>query len=486
MRRTGRAAGVPRSKARRKAPGSHTAIAILAAGKGTRLKSRHPKVLHQLAGRTLLEHVIAAAKGVARARDIHVIIGHEAERVRQAVARTGVRFVLQARQRGTGHALLVAHSALERYRHVLVLSGDVPLIRPETLERLLAFHREHKAAMTMLTAELADPTGYGRVLRRRGDEVAAIVEQKSLRPDQAAIREINAGIYVFATKPLFAHLEKLGTENPHREYYLTDIAALLRAAREKVVALRSENPEEILGVNTRAELAALDARLRRAKCDELMAAGVTILRPETCLIDAQVRIGRDTVIEPFVQILGKSRIGSDCRIRSYCVISDTQFGDRVLVRPGCIVDGSRVGAGAVLGPYSHLRPGSEIGEEAHVGNFVETKMARLGKGSKANHLSYLGDARIGAGVNIGAGTITCNYDGRLKHPTTIEDGAFIGSDATLIAPVRIGKGAYVGAGSSITDDVPAHSLALARGRQVNKPGWVRKRLQAEARAAKKP
>ncbi len=216
-----------------------------------------------------------------------------------------------------------------------------------------------------------------------------------------------------------------------------------------------------------------------------MAAGVTLVRPETCLIDAQVRIGRDTVIEPFVQILGKSRVGSDCRIRSYSILSDAQLGDRVLVRPGCIVDSSRIGAGAVLGPYSHLRPGSEIGEEAHIGNFVETKMTRVGKGSKANHLSYLGDARIGAGVNIGAGTITCNYDGRQKHPTTIEDGAFIGSDATLVAPVRIGKDAYVGAGSSITDDVPAGALALGRGRQVNKPGWVRKKRQAGAQAARK-
>ncbi|MGH9491951.1 MAG: bifunctional UDP-N-acetylglucosamine diphosphorylase/glucosamine-1-phosphate N-acetyltransferase GlmU [Terriglobales bacterium] len=464
-----------RRRTRKKPPASRVAIAILAAGKGTRLKSRHPKVLHQVAGKALLEHVIAAARRVARARDIHAIIGHEAERVREAVAKTGVRFVLQARQRGTGHALMAARPALERYQHVLVLSGDVPLIRPETLERLLDFHRQHKAAMTMLTAEVEDPTGYGRVLRRRGDEVAAIVEQKSLRPEQAGIREINAGIYVFATRPLFAHIGKLTTENAHREYYLTDIAALLRAAKEKVVALRTETPEEVLGINTRAELARLDARLRLAKCAELMAAGVTIVRPETCLIDAAVRVGRDTVIEPFVQILGKSRIGADCRIRSYSVISDTRIGDRVLVRPGCIVDGSRIGPGAILGPYSHLRPGSEIGEEAHIGNFVETKMTHVGRGSKANHLTYLGDARIGAGVNIGAGTITCNYDGHQKHPTTIEDGAFIGSDATLVAPVHIGKRAYVAAGSSITDDVPADALGIARGRQVNKAGWVRKR-----------
>jgi bifunctional UDP-N-acetylglucosamine pyrophosphorylase/glucosamine-1-phosphate N-acetyltransferase len=348
-------------RAAKKPAQGRTAIAILAAGKGTRLKSRHPKVLHQVAGKALLEHVIAAAKRVAHARTIHAIIGHEAERVREAVARTGVRFVLQKPQRGTGHALMAARPALERYRDVLVLSGDVPLIRPETLEQLLTFHRKNHAAMTMLTAEVANPTGYGRVVRRRGDEVAAIVEQKSLKPGQEKLREINSGIYVFATKPLFAHLGALTTENAHREYYLTDIAALLCAAKEKVVALKSETAEEILGINTRAELGALDARLRRAKCDALMAAGVTLVRPETCLIDAAVRVGRDTVIEPFVQILGNSRVGSDCRIRSYSVISDTQIGDRVLVRPGCIVDGSRIGAGATLGPYSHLRPGSEIG-----------------------------------------------------------------------------------------------------------------------------
>src|SRR5262249_38088937 len=222
-----------------------------------------------------------------------------------------------------------------------------------------------------------------------------------------------------------------------------------------------------------------------AKCEELMASGVTVLRPETCLIDSQVRIGRDTVIEPFVQVLGRSRIGADCQIRSYSVIHDTRIGDRVLVRPGCITDGSQVGADAILGPYSHLRPGSEIGEGAHIGNFVETKMTRVGKGSKANHLSYLGDARIGAGVNIGAGTITCNYDGRQKHPTTIEDGAFIGSDAPLVAPVRVGKGAYVAAGSSITADVPAEALGIARGRQVNKAGWVGKRRQAETAKPKR-
>jgi bifunctional UDP-N-acetylglucosamine pyrophosphorylase/glucosamine-1-phosphate N-acetyltransferase len=472
-------------RAQRKPSSSRIAIAILAAGKGTRLKSRHPKVLHQAAGKALLEHVIAAARRVAPARDIYAIIGHEAERVREAVARTGVRFVLQARQRGTGHALQVAQEALAPYRHVLVLSGDVPLIRPETLVRLLDFHRAQKAAMTVLTAEVEDPTGYGRVLRRRGGEVAAIVEQKSLRPEQAGNREINSGIYVFATKPLYEQLGKLTPENAHREYYLTDVAALLRAAKETVVALKSETPDEILGINTRAELASQDARLRRAKCEELMASGVTLLRPETCLIDAQVRIGRDTVIEPFVQILGKSRVGADCRIRSYSVITDTQIGDRVLVRPGCIVEGSHIGAGAILGPYSHLRPGSEIGEEAHIGNFVETKMTRVGKGSKANHLSYLGDARIGEGVNIGAGTITCNYDGRQKHPTLIEDGAFIGSDATLVAPVRIGKDAYVAAGSSITEDVPSQALAIARGRQVNKAGWVRKRRQALAATTKR-
>jgi bifunctional UDP-N-acetylglucosamine pyrophosphorylase/glucosamine-1-phosphate N-acetyltransferase len=274
---------------------------------------------------------------------------------------------------------------------------------------------------------------------------------------------------------LVENLKKLKTDNPHAEYYLTDMAEVLRKAKQRVMATATEKPWEILGSNTRAELVEIDRKMRRAKCEQLMAEGVTIFYPETCVIDVDVEAGADTTIEPFVQILGNSRIGSDCRIRSYSVIRDSEIGDGVQVRAGCILDNARVANHAVLGPYSHLRPGSEVGEGAHVGNFVETKKARIGKGSKANHLSYLGDAEIGEGVNIGAGTITCNYDGVHKHTTIIGDGVFVGSDATLVAPVKLGKGSYVGAGSCITDDVPAESLAIGRSKQIVKEGWARKK-----------
>ncbi len=456
------------------------AVAILAAGKGTRLKSRRPKVLHQIAGKPLLAHVVAAAAEIVSPGDIFAIIGHEAERVQEALQSTGIDFILQSEQLGTGHALMVARSALQRFDHVLVLSGDVPLIKAETIARVRDFHLANHAAMTMLTAEPADPTGYGRVFRKivRGketDEVDRIVEQKALRGQEVQQREINSGIYAFATGPLYAQIDKLGTDNPQHEYYLTDIAPLLRKAGEKVLALRADNSDEVLGVNTRLELAQLDAQLRDKKARELMLAGTTIFRPETCDIDADVEVGTDTVIEPFVQLIGKTKIGSDCRIRSYSVITSCQIGDNVLVKPGCIMDDSVVRDGAEIGPYSRLRPGSDIGEGAHVGNFVETKKTRLGKGSKANHLSYLGDAEVGDKVNIGAGTITCNYDGVHKHVTVIEDGVFVGSDSTLVAPVRIGREAYIGAASCITDDVPAGALAVARGRQTTKEGWSRER-----------
>ncbi len=479
---------MPKRKSRaktsaRKPAKTSFAIAIMAAGMGTRLKSRLPKVLHEAGGKPLLEHVIAAASRVVAPEHIYVIIGHEAEKVRARAADTGVNFVLQEPQRGTGHALMVARKQLAPYRHVLVLSGDVPRIRPETIRRLRDFHLKKRAAMTILTAEPPDPTGYGRLIRKQGDDVDAIVEQKALPAAQRQAREINSGIYAFATQPLYARIRRLGTDNAHREFYLTDMAAILGRAKQRVVALRATDAGEVLGANTRAELARLDALLRDAKCAALMEAGTTIFRPETCVIDSDVETGTDTVIEPFVQLLGHTRIGSDCQIRSYSVIRNSQIADNVEIRPGSIVDGARVASGASVGPYAHLRPGSDIGENARVGNFVETKKARLGRGSKANHLTYLGDAEIGDDVNVGAGTITCNYDGVNKHGTVIQDGAFIGSDTTLVAPVLVGKGAYVGAGSTVTEDVPADSLAVARGRQVVKPGWARKKREAQAAAA---
>ena len=377
---------------------------------------------------------------------------------------------------------MVAREALARYDHVIVLSGDAPLITGATIGILRDFHLQQKSAMTLLSAELEDPTGYGRVLRKgpKSPEVKAIVEEKAANPAQTKIREINSGFYVFDVKELYSKIEELSTDNPHAEYYVTDMAAVLRRAGDRVVAWKTPTPNEVLGGNTRAELADIDQKMRAAKCQELMAEGVTIFYPATCVIDSDVEVAPDTVIEPYVQLLGRTHIGVGCRVRSYSVIRNSGIGDGVTIRPGCIMEDAVVGNGAIVGPYSHLRPGSDIGEGAHVGNFVETKKIKLGKGSKANHLTYLGDAEIGSGVNIGAGTITCNYDGVHKHKTVIGDDVFVGSDATLVAPVRIGNGAYVAAASCITDDVPDGSLALGRSRQVVKEGWVRTKRKQQS------
>jgi len=456
------------------------AIVILAAGKGTRLKSKMAKVLHRIAGLPLLVHVITAAREVSPAEDIFCVIGHQADQVRAETSSLGTRFVEQTEQKGTGHALLQCRQALAGYEQVLVLSGDVPLIRPETMARLRDFHLARKAAMTILTAEPADPSEYGRIVRGPGDggdEVTAIVEQKQASAEQAAIREINSGIYAFDVKALFARIERLETANPHGEYYLTDMAAILRGDGQRVLALKAAEVAEVMGVNTRRELVALDRLLRAHKAARLMDNGVTIYRPESCVIDAQVTVGADTVIEPFVQLLGATTIGENCRIRSYSVLTNARIADGVTIRHACIAEDVVIGSGAVVGPFSHLRPGSDLGDGAHVGNFVETKKARIGRGSKANHLTYLGDVEIGEGVNIGAGTITCNYDGVDKHQTVIEDGVFIGSDTTLVAPVTVGKGAYVGAGSCITKPVPPDSLAFSRPPQLVKEGWAAKRRE---------
>jgi bifunctional UDP-N-acetylglucosamine pyrophosphorylase/glucosamine-1-phosphate N-acetyltransferase len=460
---------------------SAPAIVIMAAGKGTRLKSKRPKVLHQVGGKPMLLHVIEAASKVVAAHDIVVVIGHQADLVRAAAESTGVRFVEQTEQRGTGHAIQCAAESIRGYENFIVLSGDVPLMRPQTIEAVWNFHLKENAAMTLLSADLPDPMNYGRVIRKSPDsvEVAAIVEQKCLKPEQLALREINLGMYAFKTAALLAHLGKLTTANPHGEFYLTDVAELLESAGERVVAYKSAEYEELLGANTLAELAALDSTLRARTTRRLMDSGVTIFKPETCVIDADVEVAADTVIEPFVQLLGKTRIGSDSTIRSYTVIESCSLGDDVLVRQSCVLSESTIENGARIGPFAHLRPGSEIGEGAHVGNFVETKKARLGKGVKAGHLTYLGDTEIGEGSNIGAGTITCNYDGVNKHRTRIGKNAFVGSDTTLVAPVSVGDGAYIGAGSSITKDVPADALAIGRGRQINKENW------AAARRAKR-
>jgi bifunctional UDP-N-acetylglucosamine pyrophosphorylase/glucosamine-1-phosphate N-acetyltransferase len=361
-----------------------------------------------------------------------------------------------------------------------VLPGDAPLIRAETLAALAAAHRESRAAATILTAILDDPTGYGRIVRhkdarQRESSVGAIVEEKAASDEQRAIREINSSIYCFTLDKLWPCLAKIRPDNAHHELYLTDAIALLNRAGEVVRAQVAGDAQEVLGCNTRAELAEVDRIFRRRKTAELMAAGATIYLPETVLVDAEVEVGHDSVIEPAVQLLGGTRIGARCVVRTGSILSDAILADGVEVRPHCLIASSRLGAGVIVGPFAHLRDGAELRAGARVGNYVEVKKSVLGEGVKAMHLTYLGDATIGRDTNVGAGTITCNYDGVKKNPTTIGERVFIGSDTALVAPVRVGDGAYIAAGSTITEDVPADSLGIARGRQVTKPGWAAER-----------
>ncbi len=447
-------------------------VLILAAGKSTRMKSKHAKVLHRAGGRSLIEHVLGVARNLSP--DISVVVGHSADQVRAAIPEAN--FVDQKEQLGTGHAVLAAREDFSGYAgDVLVMPGDVPLISADTLKVFLRFHREGGFRASVLTAEMEDPRGYGRIVRRNGQEVQSIVEHRDATPDVLKIREINSGIYVFNAAALFESLTKIRNDNAQREYYLTDVIGILVGQKQKVGAFKVSWAEEVLGINTRQELAAVDQILRRRKCESLMADGVTIIDPATVYVDVDVEIGADSVIYPSVQIYGKTVIGEDVTIHSFTRISNSKVGDRTLVREGSLVSDTTIAEDAIIGPYANLHTGTVLGQAAQVGNFVEVKKSTFGADSKAKHLAYLGDATIGNKVNIGAGVITCNYDGVKKHPTIVEDGAFVGTDSQLIAPVRIGKGSYVAAGSSITEDVPPDSLAVARGRQVNKEGWVKNR-----------
>ena len=461
------------------------AVLILAAGKGTRIKSNLAKVLHRAGGRTLLEAVLAAVKPLG-ARAVFVVVGHQAEEVARIAEAAGAKVIIQKPQLGTGHAVRVARRKLSRgFADILILPGDAPLVRTQSLAELLECHRHAGAAATLMTAILPDPTGYGRIVRRAA-AVERIVEEKSLKPDERQIAEVNSSIYVFRPPKLFPLLERLGRNNPHREFYLTDVIALLRDAGEEVAGYTVADFHEALGANTRAELAEMDRILRRRKAEALMAAGVSIYMPETVMIDADVSVGADTTIEPGVQLLGKTKIGRGCLIRSYSVLTDAIVEDRVTVRPWCLVTQSRLGKDTVVGPFAHLRDGAEIRPGARVGNYVEVKKSVLGEGAKAMHLSYLGDAKIGKKTNIGAGTITCNYDGVKKNPTRIGDNVFVGSGTELIAPIKIGDKVYVAAGSTLTENVPSGALAVARARQVNKPGWVRAQKRLAAAEARSP
>jgi bifunctional UDP-N-acetylglucosamine pyrophosphorylase / glucosamine-1-phosphate N-acetyltransferase len=459
-------------------------VVILAAGKGTRMKSALPKVLHPLAGRSLIEHVLRTVDQLHVATTT-LVVGHGADQVRSALAhRPNLNFVVQSPQLGTGHALLQAEPVLKDLKgDVLLLYADVPLLESGTLSRLLETHRTTKAAATVLTAELDDPYGYGRIVRDESGAIARIVEQRDASSAQQAIREINSGIYAFSLAPLFEHLHHLATDNAQGEYYLTDLVAMYRQKQKKVETLCLDSADQLRGVNSRVDLSDLTSVVRARKNRSLMLAGVTLEDAGSTYVDLDVTVGADTVIGPGVRLEGTTIVGDRCRIHAGSRLTNAAIANDVTILDYTIVIDSTIRDGAAVGPMAHIRPNSEVGPSARVGNFVELKKTSLGEGSKANHLAYLGDATIGSGVNIGAGTITCNYDGVNKHRTVIDDGVFIGSDSQLIAPVTVGKDAYVAAGSSITGDVPAGSLALARSRQIIKDGWATTR-RAEREAAK--
>jgi bifunctional UDP-N-acetylglucosamine pyrophosphorylase/glucosamine-1-phosphate N-acetyltransferase len=448
-------------------------VIILAAGQGTRMKSATIKVLHRAAGRPIIDYVLDLAAEISPRPPI-MVIGHQREAVQKAID-DRARFAVQEEQKGTGHAVLQAAPLIDGSRHVLILSGDVPLTRPETLRRLLDEHQLSENALTLLTMKLNEPGMYGRVVRDADGAVMRIVEAKDASSEELLIDEVNAGIYVFDGAHLFDNLRNLSTNNAQGEYYLTDLLGALRSAGKRVGAVVAGDPIEALGVNSRADLASVEGEIQRRVVVRLMSEGVTFRNPATVVIDSTVTIGNDTVVYPFVTIEGKTSIGSRCVIEPGVHLVDVTVGDDVHLKTGTVAEDAVIEDDAAVGPYAHLRPGSKLGRRVKVGNFVETKKAVFGEGAKASHLSYIGDAEVGADANIGAGTITCNYDGVNKHKTVIEDGAFIGSDTQLVAPVRVGKGAYVGAGSTITKDVPAEALALSRTPQRIIEGWARKK-----------
>jgi bifunctional UDP-N-acetylglucosamine pyrophosphorylase/glucosamine-1-phosphate N-acetyltransferase len=451
-------------------------IVVLAAGLGTRMKSRQAKVLHKAGGKTLLQHVIDTALELAPPERIFAVVGHQADQVRQSAAGSGIGFIQQTEQKGTGHAVMIGRDALAHLDgYLMVLYGDCPLLRTATLRRLIAQETEGTAAAVLMSALMEDPTGYGRVIRDARGNVLDVVEQKSGTAEQLAIREANMGIYCFRADLFWKHVHEIRPDNPAHEYYLTDMPAILTRAGHTVEAMQIEDAGEALGINDRAQLAMVDGIFRERKRSAVMAAGVTLIKPETITIDAAVEIGIDTIVEPFAQLLGNTTIGENCRIGACSIVQDSALGEAVQIGAFTVVNTSTLESGVSAGPYARLRMDNHVESGAHIGNFVELKKTRMRAGAKAGHLAYLGDSDIGAEVNIGAGTITCNYDGFKKHPTHIGEGAFVGSNSTLVAPVEIGAGAYVAAGSVVTQTVPADALAIGRGRQENKPEWANKR-----------
>ncbi len=442
-------------------------VVILAAGKGTRMHSSQPKVLHPLAGRPLLRHVVDTARAL-RAERIVVVYGHGGEQVRSAFDDEGLVFVLQDPQLGTGHAVQQAAPALQSER-TLILYGDVPLTRVETLARAVL----DRDGLSLITAHLEDATGYGRIVRDATGRVVRIVEESDSTPDEKAIREINTGILAAPTTKLKAWLHGLHDDNAQGEIYLTDIVARAVAERVAIHTLQPSDTWEILGVNSKQQLAELERVLQRERAAQLLARGVTLLDPARIDVRGELTCGQDVSIDVNCIFEGKVILGDGASVGANCVLKDTTVEAGARILPFCHIDGARIGPDSRIGPYARMRPGADLAAHTHVGNFVEIKNARLGEGSKANHLSYLGDATIGRNVNIGAGTIICNYDGANKHHTVIEDEAFIGSDTQLVAPVTVGKGATIGAGSTIAKDAPAGELTVSRARQVTVKNWKR-------------
>ncbi len=458
-------------------------VVILAAGLGTRMKSKRAKVLHRAGGLTLIEHVVQAARGITSAERVTVVVGHQAAQVRELLTPAGVHFVEQSEQKGTGHAVMACRALLESQDGlIVVLYGDCPLLSRDTLQELVNRQSASDTSVTLITTRLEDPTGYGRILLDKRGRVKSIVEQKAATPEQLEIKLVNPGIYCFRADLLWKHIGEIRPDNPVHEYYLTDMVEILNRAGHQAAAMEIPEPQELLGINTRVELAAVDKIFRDRKVRELMLEGVTIERPETVTIDGPVRIGMDSIVEPFTRILGRTEIGADCRIGAGSIIENSELADGVQVAPLTSIADSRIDAGARVGPFARLRNGNHVGAGAHIGNFVELKKTELGAYAKANHLAYLGDSEIGGKTNIGAGTITCNYDGQNKHRTQIGKEAFVGSNSTLVAPVEIGDGSYIGAGSVITDSVPPEALALGRARQVVKEGWAAKKKKPEVLA----
>ena len=447
-----------------------TAI-VLAAGEAKRMRSARPKVLHAFCGRPLIAYPVSAARALG-ARVV-VVVGRAADEVRASIApEVAATFVEQKERLGTGHAVLQTHVACgDAPGTILVLPGDVPLLSEATLGRLVQRHVESGAAATLLTATVADPTGYGRVVREQG-RPTGIVEHRDATAAQREIREIGTSVYCFDARRFWPALAQVTPDNEQHEYYLTDVIGILHRQGERLEAVITDDPTECLGVNDRRQLAELATIMRRRILDRLMAAGVTVIDPAATYVDDTVTIGMDTVLHPGVILAGRTAVGADCVVSAGCQVSDTTIGDGVLLKPYCVLAESTVESGAQLGPFCHLRPLSHVGANAKIGNFVELKKSRIGRGSKVPHLSYVGDTQMGEGVNVGAGTITCNYDGVKKHETVIGDGVFVGTNSSLVAPLTIGEGAYVAAGSVITKSVPPGALAVARGRQETREGWV--------------